>query len=199
VEKMIPILSILTPAVPSRLSQIQALIEQVHKQNSGNVEHLVLIDNKARTVGEKRDALLVSAKGKYVAFVDDDDWISDDYVSEIVKAAQSAPDVITFLQEATIDDQKGIVEFRLGNPNDPFRPNSPGVTRRNAWHVCAWRRARAILSHFPISNYGEDWAFAAPLCALPNLREVHIDKVLHFYRHSSKTTEAPPPLTAAKS
>ena len=195
------ILSILTPAVPSRLEQVGQLIKkleyQIWRQGEGRkihypVEHLVLLDNKQRTVGEKRDALLVAAKGKYVAFVDDDDDVSDDYVESIFSAAvMNNPDVITFEQMATVNGTAGFVEFRLGHPNDSFDPSR--ITRRNAWHVCAWRRTLAILSHFPASNYGEDWAFAAPLCAMPNLREVHIDKVLHFYRHSSETTEAPPP------
>jgi len=228
-----PILSILTPAVPSRAffkqkpsvccctdlsqphsqtcpwailnqrwdwskkSKLQLLSEKIEAQIGDlPVEHLMFVDNKKRTVGEKRDALLVAARGKYVAFVDDDDVVSDDYVSEIVKAAESNPDVITFLQGCSVDGQQGDIEFRLGNPNEPFIPG--GTAKRNAWHVCAWRRKLAILSHFPASNYGEDWAFAEKLCKLPNLREVHINKVLHFYRHSSATTEAPPPLTAPK-
>lgn len=188
------ILSILTPAVPSRFSQIETLCREIASQIGGNaVEHLVLVDNKKRTVGEKRDALLRAARGKYVAFVDDDDWVSPGYVDELLKAAASNPDVITFLQEAAVNDARGVIEFRLGNENEAFKPWSAGVTRRNAWHVCAWRRALALQSGFPASNYGEDWAFAAPLCAIPGLREVHIDKCLHIYRHSSQTTEAPPP------
>lgn len=200
------LLSILTPAVPSRMVQIGELCAKLRWQIAGDypVEHLVLIDNKKRTVGEKRDALLVAAKGRYVAFVDDDDDVSDDYVQSILAATATDPDVITFKQDATVNGMFGRIEFRLGNPNEPFSgmpEGAPGfalLTHRNAWHVCAWKRSKAILSHFPATNYGEDWAFASKLCALPNLREVHIDKVLHFYRHSSETTEAPPPLTAPK-
>jgi glycosyltransferase involved in cell wall biosynthesis len=191
------ILSILTPSVPSRLELLAKLCAEVQKQiGELAVEHLVLIDNRRRTIGEKRDALLRAARGRYVAFVDDDDWIRPDYVRELLTAAESNPDVITFVQESTVDGAKGLVEFHLGSPNEPFRPFEDGVTRRNAWHVCAWRRTLAIQSHFPAINYGEDWAFAAPLCALPNLRETHISNVLHEYRHSSATTLAPP-LTAA--
>ena len=79
----------------------------------------------------------------------------------------------------------------IEDDSEGFKPGA--VTKRNAWHVCAWRLSLAIQSHFPASNYGEDWAFAAPLNAIPGLREVHVPKVLHFYRHSSETTEAPPP------
>lgn len=194
-------LSILTPAVPKRMLQISDLCEEIGTQikvDGLDVEHLVFIDNKRRTVGEKRDALLRMARGRYVAFVDDDDWISKDYCRQIVKAAESGPAVVTFLQESTVNGNKGIIEFKLGNPNETFMgvPDDElgaVMTRRNAWHVCAWRRTLAVQSNFPASNYGEDWAFASKLCALPDLKEVHIPKVLHYYRHDSNTTEAPPP------
>jgi len=186
------ILSILTPAVPSRMAQLGNLCDELARQIGGlAVEHLTLLDNKRRTVGEKRDALLRAARGAYVAFVDDDDWIAPDYVAELLKAAKEGPDVITFRQQATVNDDMAEVEFRLGSPNEPFQP---GIwIKRNAWHVCAWRRTLAIQSRFPANSFGEDWAFAAPLCAIPGLREVHISKLLHYYRHSSETTEAPPP------
>lgn len=192
-----PILSILTPAVPSRLDQLATLCEEIaHQIGSQPVEHLVLLDNKKRTVGEKRDALLRMARGQYVAFVDDDDDISRDYVSRILTAAETRPDVITFDQWASVNGASAIINFALGNPNESFHGSADAldyVIKRNAWHICAWSRRLAIMSHFPASNYGEDWSFAAPLCALPNLREVHIPEVLHFYNHSTETTEAPPP------
>jgi len=189
------ILSILTPAVPSRFAQLQKLSDEVarqcHEIGTQDVEHLIFCDNKKRTVGQKRDNLLRMARGKYVAFVDDDDWIAPSYMQQILLASKDNPDVITFHQLAYVDALSSDIEFKLGNPNEPFNPD--GTTRRNAWHVCAWRRTLAIQSAFPASNYGEDWAFAAPLCAAKNLVEVHIAKVLHEYHHSSKTTEAPPP------
>lgn len=186
------ILSILTPAVPSRIAQIDKLCVEIGRQTNGlPVEHLVMIDNKRRTVGEKRDALLRASRGRYVAFVDDDDWISPDYVQSLLGAARANPDLITFWQDATWNDLKSQVRFGLGNPNEQFNPG--GITKRNAWHICAWKRSLAIQSQFPSSNYGEDWAWAAPLCAIPDLREAHVEKVLHHYIHHQSTTEAPPP------
>lgn len=197
-------LSILTPAVPLRafvdcisesyedLSPLASLSLKFEEQIADlPVEHLVFLDNKKRTIGEKRDALLRIAKGRYVAFVDDDDDVSNDYVHQILNASEQNPDVITFEQEATINGLSGRIDFRLGSENEAFKPG--GVAKRNAWHVCAWRRELAILSHFPANNYGEDWAFASRLCALQGLKEVHIPKVLHYYRHDEKTTEAPCP------
>jgi len=202
---MTPLLSILTPAVPSRIAQLDGLCKKLAAQiDDLPAEHLVFLDNKRRSVGEKRDGLLRAARGQYVAYVDDDDDVSNDYVEEILNAinyASHKPDVVTFQQQAIVNDAVGIVEFKLKNPNEPFRSTSlqavfldgcaPPITRRSAWHVCAWNRLLAIRSSFPASNYGEDWAYAAPLCAVAQT-EVHIPKILHYYRHDSKTTEAPP-------
>ena len=186
------LLSSLTPALPSRMDRLAQLMAEVASQIGDQpVEHLVLLDNKRRTVGEKRDALLRSARGRYVSYVDDDDWITPDYVRELLAAMGDDPDVITFRQHCTVNGAEGEVEFRLGHPNEAFCP--AGTARRNAWHVCAWRRDLAILSHFPKSNYGEDWAFASPLCALPGLREGHVPRVLHFYTYDARISEAPPP------
>ncbi len=195
-------LSILTPAVPSRFLKLAWLSKRmIDLIEGGPVEHLIFADNKMRTVGEKRAALLRMAQGKYVAFVDDDDWVSEDYVSSILEAMKSDPDVITFQQTAEVNGVKRNIEFKLGNPNEAFPAAinayaDAGVVieepiKRNAWHVCAWKRSLAIQSRFPATNYGEDWAYAAPLCAAAKTEE-HIPRVLHYYFHSTETTEAPP-------
>jgi glycosyltransferase involved in cell wall biosynthesis len=183
----------LTPAVPSRWQQLQKLSDELARQIGDKpVEHLTLMDNKRRTVGEKRDALLRASRGQYVAFCDDDDLVREDYVDEILRAIQSNPgvDVITFSQQAVVNGVESIIEFRLGNPNDQFNPYD--LTRRNAWHVCAWRRGLAVQSFFPASSYGEDWQYASRLCAVAKT-SAHIPRILHEYHHSSATTEAPPP------
>jgi hypothetical protein len=185
-------LSILTPSVPARLAKVGKLVDRIAEQiGELPVEHLILTDNKRRTIGEKRDALLRLARGEYVAFVDDDDNVTGDYVARILAAIPTGPDVVTFRQSAVYNGQHSTVVFRLGQDNGPFEPN--GITRRNAWHVCAWRRDLAIRSAFPASNYGEDWAFAGPLCAAAKT-EVHVPEVIHFYSHSRAETEAPEPV-----
>jgi glycosyltransferase involved in cell wall biosynthesis len=170
-----------------------ALAEQIAGRD---VEHLVFVDNRKRSIGEKRDALLRLARGRYVAFCDDDDEILPGYIDALLDGIHGLPDVVTFKQEAVINGEVGWIEFRLGNPNETWRAGQ--TVRRNAWHVCAWKRSLAVLSQFPANNYGEDWAFAARLCAIPGLRSEHVDKVIHRYVHSAATTLAPPPLTNAQ-
>ena len=158
---MNPILSILTPAIWNRESAkflAAAISEQI---GSAPVEHLVLFDNRARSIGAKRQALVDIARGQYLAFVDDDDDISPDYVDRLLKAAQTGADVITFRQRAIYNGLESEVHFGINNQDEAFKPG--GITLRAPWHVCAWKRERVDECLFVESNYGEDkiWCLQA--------------------------------------
>lgn len=185
-------LSILTPTIQERKSQSSMLAILIAAQSFGKpVEHLMLFDNRARSIGAKRQALVDIARGEYIAFVDDDDDISDDYVSSLLTAIERSPDVITFRQRAIYNGQESEVHFGLNNQDGPFNPG--GITLRAPWHVCAWRRSKIASCQFGESNYGED----AIWCQQARRRiqtGIHIDRVLHTYRHDAALTSAPEPL-----
>jgi len=182
-------LSILTPTIPSRKEQLSKLSEKIAKQsNDLAVEHLSFADNRTRTIGAKRQALLDIARGEYIAFVDDDDDIEPDYVSEILLAIQQGPDVITFKQNSYYNGAFSKVVFGLNNRDEPFQPN--GITLRAPWHVCVWKRELVKTCQFGESNYGEDiiWSRQARARIKTSL---HIDKTLCTYRHDAALTAAP--------
>lgn len=195
-------LSILTPTIPERCyqsdrfeahSETGLLADKIESQinqagAAGLVEHLVFCDNRRRTIGEKRQALIDIALGEYIAFVDDDDDISDDYVASLLEAIESAPDVITFQQRAIYNGQESTIHFRLESQDEVFNPG--GITLRSAWHVCAWKREKVKKCLFLSCNYGEDkvWAIQARRMVRS---EMHIPRIIHTYRHDAKTTAAP--------
>lgn len=187
-------LSILTPSIPERLKQVDRLTAEIERQAAElgrtDVEHLVFIDNRRRSIGAKRQALVDISRGEYVAFVDDDDRIRPGYVRELLAAADTGADVLTFRQMAHFNDLRSEVRFKLGQGDGPFTPG--GQTDRDAWHVCAWRRDVVAGCQFGESNYGEDlvWCRQARKRAR---NTVHIPKILHEYRHSEATTAAPAP------
>jgi glycosyltransferase involved in cell wall biosynthesis len=159
-----------------------------HSERIPCVEHLVLCDNRARSIGAKRQALVDIARGEHIAFVDDDDDISDDYVVELLKAIESGADVITFHQRAIYNGLESEVHFGVKNQDGPFTPG--GITLRAPWHVCAWKREVVAGCLFGESNYGEDLCWC--LQARRRIRTGHhIPKTLHTYRHDAATTAAP--------
>jgi glycosyltransferase involved in cell wall biosynthesis len=182
-------LSILTPTIQSRKEQLSKLSEKIAKQSDDlAVEHLSFADNRTRTIGAKRQSLLDIARGEYIAFVDDDDDIEPDYVSEILSAIQQNPDVITFEQNSYYNGAFSKVIFGLNNRDEPFQPN--GITLRAPWHVCVWKRELVKTCQFGESNYGEDiiWSRQARARIKTSL---HIDKTLCTYRHDAALTAAP--------
>ena len=196
------LLSILTPAIWSRVRQTESLKNEIedqvnawmleHPTERNPVEHLVLLDTRTRSVGLKRQALLDSALGDYIAFCDDDDLIGPTYIEDILTAISSSPDVVTFRQASIINRELGHIEFSANATTDS--PWTAGATvTRPPWHVCVWRRKLVKHCLFTDKNYGEDldWCLQArPLIK----RAVHIDEILHTYIHDSTTTAAPAPL-----
>jgi hypothetical protein len=192
---MKPQISILTPAVWSRMLQADVLRQKLEAQAAAiqgfHLEHLVLFDNRSMTIGEKRQALLDSARGDYVAFVDDDDDVSDDYVASLAAGMRTGVDVVTFLQKAVINGEVGHVDFRVSHlADEPWRAGT--TAKRRPWHVCAWKRDLVKDCRFLFCNYGEDAAWVAQACQLVS-QGVHVPRVLHTYSHSSATTAAPMP------
>jgi len=192
------ILSVLIPATPKRyLSHLWPLWRKLEGQvnalqNSSDVELLVFLDNRQRTIGEKRDALVQMSRGEFVTFVDDDDDVSDDYISTLVSIAKCCTDatsVITFDQRVIVNGVEATCQFSLAHPNERF---AQPTFRRNAWHVCAWRGSLARRFRFPANNYGEDWGWAKHLVAEAT-GEVRVSRTLHTYRYDERVSEAPPP------
>ena len=191
---MKPTLSILTPAIWIRMEKANELALEIEGQiqmlpsSAFQVEHLVLFDNQTRSVGMKRQALLDSARGKYIAFVDDDDAVAGNYVAQLLKAASYDPDVITFKQQAEINGKVGYIHFDGATGDDP--PWQEGqIVKRAPWHVCAWKRELVKDCIFPDIMDGEDLAWSKQ--ARLNVKSAaHIDAVLHTYVFDSETTAA---------
>jgi len=188
---MNPILSILTPTIPERsrsLCFLTSFIEEQASKHPRAIEHLALCDNRQRSIGAKRQALVDIARGKYIAFVDDDDDVSGDYVARLLAAAETNADVITFKQRAIYNGLESEVHFGIRNQDGPFNPG--GITLRAPWHICAWKREVVANCLFGESNYGEDLVWCQQ--ARKRVRTAHhIDAVLHTYRHDAATTAAP--------
>ncbi len=188
--------SILIPSIPSRFGMAQKLVEKLEAQIGDlPVQVVVLVDNKKITVGEKRDALMQICHGKFAAYLDDDDDCSPSYVSEIVAAIRSNPevDVVVFNQQVFLNqDSPFIVRFGLGYENEQTNVNPDGTRaniKRPPYHVCAWNTALAKKYRFQSIQYGEDFLWIKQLLAEAKT-ETRIDKTLHIYRFSDATTEA---------
>ena len=85
-------LSILVCTMPSRQTMFNTLLAELNKQISLGFSKDVEIlfdDDMSISTGEKRNKLLDRATGLFSVFVDDDDWIAEDYVQKIVECIKA--------------------------------------------------------------------------------------------------------------
>lgn len=192
--------SILIASIPERFASfLKPLVFKLIQQTNGrpDVEFIVCLDNKKRTIGEKRNDLLNMANGEYLAFIDDDDTVSSDYVDSIMQALKANPgvDVVTFDQDAKFEDGNSfIVHWDLKNKSNEQPTRNKGGKyldiNRPPWHMCVWRSELAKRERFPDIKVGEDWQWCSKV--LRHIKtQARIPRVLHYYRYAKATSVTP--------
>lgn len=179
---------ILVASVWARTGLLQPLLDHLSRQAAeyqGRVEVLVDRDNGEASVGVKRTRLLEAASARYVCFVDDDDWVSDDYTVRVMYALEHRPDAVGFNLAYTVDGvaQKPAMHSR----RNQFWHEDQDRYYRSINHLNPVRRVIAATVGLPFQDgFGEDHAYADRLA--PHLAsEVFLagDPVYEYrYSHS---------------
>lgn len=187
------VLSILIPTTPDRHEMFTALFNEVHRQigymqtvhpSLGKIE--VLVDDSKRfldgglSIGKKREALVKRAEGKYLCFLDSDDWIAPNYVETLVRLCQRDADVCTFRNITKTDTFWCVVDMGFHYPNDQANPNL--TVRRRPWHICPVRSSFARKYDFEDSNYSEDFTWMEKVLSHCTT-EAKSEAIIHEYRH----------------
>tara|TARA_R110000868_G_scaffold14671_10_gene68022 strand:+ start:246 stop:956 length:711 start_codon:yes stop_codon:yes gene_type:complete len=166
------------------------LLNQISKI-SHECEVLTSIDSGEESSGIKRQRLITAASGQYVAFLDDDDTVNDDYCKLICEAAVQFPDVVCFNMRMTHQfDRYGKKKirqetWRLGLWEDNRKK---GMMAAN--HLCAWKKLIAEkVSWCPELGYGDDQLWYGPLHASGIAKtSVFVPQILYEYKFSRSTT-----------
>lgn len=187
------ILSILIPTLPERKHFLAEMMANIIKQIALlNVQDKVevLIDDRGRefTTGTKRNSLLEKASGKYTWFVDDDDFIWEYSIEEILKAAQRNPDVMAINGIMTTDNTNPIQWFiALGNEYCARQKNGKEIYLRFPNHITPMKREHAIKVKFPDKTVFEDYDWAKTLRDAGYLKsQVIIERPLYHYKCRTK-------------
>jgi len=153
-----------------------------------DVELIVTVDSGIITSGAKRQALTDSARGDYIAFVDDDDEISANYVADLRAGCQSGAAVVTFRMDQSNDGiSQNVQRFSVCAADGTH--DADGIVVMQANHLCAWRREVATsIAWDPGLGYGDDQLWYKSIHAMGGYREHHIPSVLYFYRWSAAGT-----------
>lgn len=153
-------LSICILTLPDRLDHLYNLLALLYKQPKEllrQTEILTLCDYKHYTIGEKRNQLLETAKGDYITFVDDDDDVTEDFLSEIFIGINQGVDAIGIA---------GMYAPVVGN-HKPFKcskdykwEEKPDAYYRSIQHICPIKTSIARLVKYPNINFTEDRIFS---------------------------------------
>ncbi len=187
-------LSVLVCSVHTRYDNFLLKIEKqlfdqynaLSEADQERVEIVVLTDNKMMMLGHKRNKMVELAQGRYVVFVDDDDRVAADYLSELLLATESDADSIVFQAEVSLNGEPPKLCYYSKDVKKDY--NTPSGYHRIPNHICCVKKAVALKSSFPNVLYGEDAGYGKVL--LQHLKTEHkIDKILYYYDYNSETTE----------
>lgn len=176
-------LSILICTTTDRRKMFDILYSDLMKQAEGKpVEILFLEDDREISVGLKSQRLLEMATGDYVCRHDSDDWHSDDYIDQILEAAETNPDCIGMKIKCEGCEGKtaaSSIKYRA------WEDNKFGYDYvRYIYHKTPVKREHALKVGFPDMRFSEDHAYSMGLLKSGLLkREVFINKEIYIYRY----------------
>jgi len=185
-------LTVAVSAIESRRnSTLQTLLDDLFAQAKGKpVEVVAVLDNRWKTLSDKRNSAIRDAKGRFISFVDDDDRVSPDYVDSLLEAISKDRDADCVVFDAEVHGYAAKpkicrygAELRTSEDADRYY--------RKPMPICCWRRdvaARHEFRNYP--NEDMEWADRA---VADVKRQVRIEKTLYFYLYNpAETTQGRP-------
>lgn len=181
-------LAILICTLPERAAKLQRLLSVLNPQIEAykdQVYYSIHDGGRSMPTGTKRNWLVEQTQSDYFCFIDDDDIVSNDYVSAIVKAINQSPDVVTFNGWYTEHGNKASRKnftIRLGSRyyDDPKHPEF--YYHRFPNHLCVMKRDLVRHIKFPDIWQREDFIWAEKIANQKLLKtEIHIPNMLYHY------------------
>ena len=190
-------LSILITTITERAdSYLPKLVKNLMQQigDRKDIEILSFMDNRRRTVGEKRQDLLGLARGEYLVYFDDDDRPSDDYISSIMETLDANPGTDSVIFHVRYSDvSKGKAFNCIYDPEFKGRGVGPdGIWRGPPCHIHVTRTSIARSVQWPPYPPGKQWnidAIWADAVATKIKHHVKIDRVLYYYDFNPSISE----------
>ena len=181
-------LSILICSIAKREHMLKSLLEKIDEYKFNYFaenEIEILIDKREGiTIGEKRDFLLSTSKGEYIAFIDDDDMITDAYFKEIRKGIEGRYDCCSLRGLMTWDGLKPEI-FEHSIKYHSWNTTLNNIKyERFPNHLNCIKSSIAKQVKFKSLNHGEDrnWSYELNNKQLIKT-EYFIDSVIYNYQY----------------
>jgi glycosyltransferase involved in cell wall biosynthesis len=149
--------------IEERQIKLKKLISELHRQISKNyaeeiVEIIVDTDNMNKSVGKKRNDLIEKAKGEFICFIDDDDFVSENYLSTILYHLNSGIDILLIGIEHIengVKKTKILPSLYMDNLN-----TGEASFKTNHFHLCPHKKSIARNVMFDCVNFAEDMLYS---------------------------------------
>lgn len=169
-------LTICIPTVSSRKSLLSRLLWGIEAQLTKEVEVLIYPGDDV-AMGDKYNRMFQEASGLYVTCVDDDDYLADNYIEQVLgRIKRSEPDYVGYKILHT-ENGKYMTEVSSSISGDfswqtqPFGPLAKCVIRRDVAKEC----------FFPNHHSGDyEWARDVQKTRKLQSEEI-INRVLYYY------------------
>jgi hypothetical protein len=176
------ILSILICTIPKRKDLLERLVAELRSQILQSKKEVeILIDGREGTIGAKSQRLIEKAQSEYVAFIDDDDMVSSDYLSSILYALETKPDVVGFMGWITTNGRNK-TNFKISKECG-YNKTGRGYERFNN-HLSPVKREIALQIGYKDVSWQEDYDYALRLTNSGLIKtERFISKALYYYQY----------------
>jgi glycosyltransferase involved in cell wall biosynthesis len=186
------ILSILICAVEieERQIKLKKLVSELHRQISKNyaeeiVEILIDADNMTKSVGQKRNDLISKAKGHFVCFIDDDDFITENYLSTILNHLNIGIDIL-LIGISHIENGINKIKILPSLFIDNLTTNEV-VLKTNHFHLCPHKKSIAELVSFDCVNFAEDMIYSQKMVKHISNHAVISDPIYIYFDNLEKS------------
>ena len=161
---------------------------QICEDYAKKEERIHVIHQENRGLSGARNAGIDVAKGEYLAFVDSDDYVSDDYIQVMYDAIKATGCAIsqcrfTYTKGEKLKENRGTGAFRIYRGNS-LMEKLYGTEEEATWFVVAWnklyRRDLFETIRYPEGRIHEDEATTYLLFDEAK-KLVFVDRVLYGY------------------
>lgn len=180
-------LSILICHTPDRQDFLRRLNAVLDPQLVNGVK-VFIDDSRYKTIGSKRNDLLARADGEYVAFIDDDDLVSKDYIRLQMQGIKQGVDCCSLKGIITEDGQNPLI-FEHSIKYSEYKTvegSAPGEVRYERYpnHLNCIKSSIAKQFMFPEKNHGEDTDWATQIFKSGLIKSEHyIPYVTYYYEY----------------